>query len=179
MATRQRRQITSQARQQIAASIKNGRREIVAAAKAHAARVKGEFEAEVANWSRANRPSFTTEVKVGETEIVVTVRPYARRRTSDIFRYVDLGTPPHIIRPKRAKALRFFWGGPGSYKPKTAPAGQPKRLAGGQPVDVVFTLKVKHPGTEPREISQRIQERTYDDFRREIENAFRRIQRRK
>jgi hypothetical protein len=39
--------------------------------------------------------------------------------------YAD-GTPPHVIVPKRAKALRF--------------------VSGGQ---VIFTQKVQHPGTQP------------------------------
>lgn len=52
--------------------------------------------------------------------------------------YVELGTKPHEIVPRRAKALRFA-------------VGAGRRLSGsprsGAPV--VFAKRVKHPGTKP------------------------------
>jgi HK97 gp10 family phage protein len=46
--------------------------------------------------------------------------------------FVERGTRPHIIRPKRARALRFEVGG-----------------------ETVFAKKVMHPGTEPQPFFQR------------------------
>lgn len=42
--------------------------------------------------------------------------------------YMHEGTSPHVIRPRRAPALRFFW----------------KRIG-----DVMVTTRVMHPGTRP------------------------------
>lgn len=44
-------------------------------------------------------------------------------------RMVHDGTRPHVIRPKRKKALRFYWKRKGTY---------------------VITKRVMHPGTRPR-----------------------------
>lgn len=41
-------------------------------------------------------------------------------------KYVEFGTPPHIIKPSKKKALKFKTGG-----------------------DTVFAKKVRHPGTRP------------------------------
>jgi hypothetical protein len=46
--------------------------------------------------------------------------------------YTTRGTRPHVIRPRRARALRFVW-------PKAGPP-QPK-----------FFAKVNHPGTPPND----------------------------
>lgn len=51
--------------------------------------------------------------------------------------YVERGTRPHIIRPVRAKALRFEIGG-----------------------QVVFAKFVRHPGTKPQFFVRRAQEET-------------------
>lgn len=69
----------------------------------------------------ALRESIGHRTTLGTNKVVLTVfanRPYAR--------FVHEGTRPHIIRPRRAKALSFFW---------------PK--AGRQ----VFFAHVNHPGT--------------------------------
>jgi hypothetical protein len=66
-----------------------------------------------------------------------------------VWSMLDDGTKPHIIRPKRAKRLRFQWGGQGSYKAKTRPGylGSNKGRVSGP---IVFRKQVRHPGTKPR-----------------------------
>lgn len=52
-------------------------------------------------------------------------------------KYVEFGTPPHIITPKSKKALRFE-------------AGRTERLSGKKKgKTMVFAKKVRHPGTRP------------------------------
>lgn len=52
--------------------------------------------------------------------------------------FLERGTRPHIIRPRKGKFLRF------------APKGSPVRLSGAPKVgsEVVFARKVNHPGTK-------------------------------
>jgi hypothetical protein len=85
----------------------------------------------------------------------------------EIFGYVDEGTPPHIITPKRGKVLRF---GPGS-RPKTTVRviGSTAGSKGGAPV---VARIVHHPGTEAREFSQMLQEKYDDELPKRIDAAL-------
>jgi hypothetical protein len=85
----------------------------------------------------------------------------------EIFGYVDKGTPPHVITPKRGKVLVF---GPGS-RPKTAVRviGSTAGAKGGAPVKV---RAVNHPGTEAREFSQALQEKYNDELPKRIDAAL-------
>jgi len=83
------------------------------------------------------------------------------------------GTRPHIIRPKRAKRLKFQWGGPGSYKPKTVRGGKfrgPGKVVGGK---TVYAKKVKHPGTKPRKFTERINKELRPLFLKQAERGYR------
>ncbi len=55
-------------------------------------------------------------------------------------RYVEWGTPPHIIRPKTAKALKF------EVDKKERLARKGKRSE----ANIVFAKEVQHPGTMPQ-----------------------------
>jgi len=70
----------------------------------------------------------------------------------EIYGYVDQGTRRHIIRARRAKALRFGIGG----QPKT----RPNRLlaqAGAKGSTILYRQQVMHPGTKARNFSKMIQ----------------------
>lgn len=67
----------------------------------------------------------------------LTPREATIEATAAYAAYVEFGTRPHVIRPKRAKALRF------APKGQTRLSGAPK--AGAQ---VIFAKKVDHPGTK-------------------------------
>lgn len=73
--------------------------------------------------------------------------------TDFVYGLVDAGTEPHIIVARNASTLRF--GVP--FKPKTSPRVIGS-TAGSRGSKMVFTPRVKHPGTEPREFSQEIAE---------------------
>jgi len=101
-----------------------------------------EFGKVVANWE--HKPRFVGKVNGYAIEVRPT-GPNAR-----IYRYVDEGTRPHPIAAKNAPTLRFRWGGPGSYVPKTKPVGQfggPGIVKGGS---WRSPKEVRHPGTEAR-----------------------------
>ena len=61
------------------------------------------------------------------------------------FEWVDEGTKPHVITPKRAKVLRFNAGG-----------------GGGATGDVVYTKRVNHPGTAPRNYTALVNKQMQD-----------------
>lgn len=90
------------------------------------------------------------------TQIRVMVGPDPADDNSRIFGYVDKGTRPHVIRPRRAKALAFVWGGPGSYRAKTR-SGFLSSTAGGPTGSLVFRKFVRHPGTKARNFTEQIQ----------------------
>lgn len=87
-------------------------------------------------WS--NKPKFT--IKVDRAAGTATVGT-----THKIFRYVNDGTKPHIIRPRRKAALRFGSVFVAKTIPNSLTSGAGKR--GGTPV---FTTIVNHPGTKAR-----------------------------
>lgn len=66
-----------------------------------------------------------------------------------IWAMLERGTRPHIIRIRRAKALRFNWDGYGSYGAKTRPDFLGSKNAR-YPKTPQRRIQVKHPGTKAR-----------------------------
>jgi len=124
----------------------------------------------VANWE--NKPDFKALKRIRRNGITVFV--YASGEAAEIWRYVTGGTKPHPITPKRpGYPLRFNWGGPGSYKPKTLPIGKiggPGKVTGPE----VRLMRVQHPGTKARRFEEAIADDYKRTFARDIENAMRR-----
>jgi len=89
----------------------------------------------------------------------------------EIYGYVNDGTRPHPIFPVRARALRFQWGGKGSYRPKTAPRVIGSK-AGGPTGPIVHRPYVQHPGTEARHFDEEIEKQHGPKFRRAMERAM-------
>lgn len=123
---------------------------------------------------------FESQVSVSEKQVTLTVS-VANSGTSvsdgftvgDLWRSLDVtGTRPHTITPKNASHLRFQWGGPGSYSPKTRPiarSGGPGRPSG----PIVFRKRVNHPGFAPRKFSESINKRLRRQFEQAIDRGFR------
>ena len=88
---------------------------------------------------------------------------------SKIYEYVDKGTKPHIIRPKRAQFLRFQTG----YRAKTTP-GIIGSSSGGRSGDIVYSQGVRHPGTKARKFSEIINKKYERKFKDEMHAAMRR-----
>lgn len=127
---------------------------------------------------------FGSNVSVTEKQITLTVfvkndktpvnEDNASFTVGDLWKALDVtGTRSHPI-PKKAgaKTLRFQWGGPGSYSPKTRPiarSGGPGSPSG----PIVFRKFVNHPGFAPRKFSESINKRLKRQFEQAVDRGFR------
>lgn len=127
--------------------------------------VKEDYDKTVATWK--NKPSFVIEKRTTANPMTLTVRPAKGRKTTEIYGYVDQGTRPHIITPKRAKTLAFMT--PSS--PKTRP-GYIGSGSGSRGNTAVFTKMVRHPGTKPRKFSSTIQKLSRARFKVRLKTAI-------
>jgi hypothetical protein len=122
------------------------------AAKEISRRMRLDFLGTTRTWQ--NRPEFQTLVEVKGQTVTVLVGTDDR-----IYRYVDLGTRPHPIFPKKPGGV-LAW--PGAFTPKTTP-GSLKSGAGSSGGDTVFAAYVlRHPGTAPRGFSEMIEKKWSD-----------------
>lgn len=106
---------------------------------------KADFGTTTRTWN--TKPEFSIDASKGDRRIVGT--------DDEIFKYVDEGTQPHIIRPKRAKTLAII--GINS-RPKTRP-GFIGSTQGGRDNTNVYTRVVHHPGTEARKLTIAIRDK--------------------
>lgn len=103
--------------------------------------VKKDFDLTTQGWN--HDVEFTIE-EAGDYDLTVST-------DDEIWGWVDEGTDPHIIMPKKAKRLRFATGG----TPKTR-VGSIISGAGARGSTVVFRGAVRHPGTKARDFSGQI-----------------------
>lgn len=98
---------------------------------------------------------FGVTTRTFSTRPRFTIKKGTFRRTistsSEIYGYVTRGTRPHVIRPRRARALRFQSG----YQRKSIPRVIASR-SGGSFGPVVYSQEVHHPGTEGTHVDQKI-----------------------
>lgn len=126
----------------------------------------------VANWE--HKPGFASRKYV--TPQLIALGVYPTGENAKIWTFVDQGTRPHPITARRAPRLIFQ---AGEYVPKTM-ARPARTVSGGGYVKnpkLVAPVTVQHPGTEAREFTVTIAEDIKPDFKRTIENVFRRISR--
>ena len=138
------------------------------------------FDEIVENWQ--HKPVFRSRIMVRDTGTTVYVFPTGSSETKQIWEWVSVtGTKRHLIKVKKAKALRFPWAGKGSYVPKTKKVGRnatyggPGVVPGGK---THYYRQVDHPGFEPRNFEKVVGDEFEDDFRKICENATRRAIRR-
>lgn len=84
------------------------------------------------------------------------------------FRWLDEGTRPHVIRPKREGGVLVF---PSQFTPKTSPQRLESR-PGGSSGELVFTKVVHHPGTKARNYSRQLRLLLDNRFRQMLDDAF-------
>lgn len=122
-------------------------------------KVKALYEQVTSTWQ--HKPAFVVEVS----------RDGVRVGTNDeIFGYVNLGTKPHIIRPKGAKVLSFMAGG---FVPKTMPRSL-TASAGRPGQSQAFAHEVHHPGTKPRNIDATIGRKLAKSYGADLQKAIER-----
>jgi len=119
-----------------------------------------DLESTVRTWK--HKPAFdVTITKQGEDYSVTA-------GTDDvIYGYVNDGTKPHPIKPKRSKYLRFSSG----YKAKTR-VGIIGSVEGGSFGEDVFSRGVMHPGFIGRDFTKKIQQRRQVTAKQEISQAI-------
>lgn len=162
------------------------REEIRKAAEKMAPAIKADFEKTTRTWE--HEVEFTTEVNIGRAAGgyiagkagITTGAEISVTTDDDIYRYVDEGTKPHIIRPRRrrgprkaAHTLAFQMGG----RPKTTPnvIGSTSGRKGNK---WAFAKEVHHPGTKARNFSQVIHRKWQPRFRTEMQAALNRAAKR-
>lgn len=124
--------------------------------------VKQDFERTVRTWKE--QPQFRL-VKVSKFG-------YEVETNNPIYGYVDEGTRPHVIRPKKAKALRFNTQG---FKPKTSPKTLVSTSGSPAKPPTAFAQEVHHPGTQARNYTQRIAEKSRKRFAKDLRKALKRV----
>ena len=129
--------------------------------------IKKEFEETTKTWDHKVNFEILRSIssKWGTVEVAVLT-------DDEIYGYVNEGTRPHIIRPKkRGGKLVFKWGGPGSYAAKTTP-GVIGSTSGGQSGSTVAFPYVNHPGTKARNFSKIIKKKMEPRFKKKMEKAM-------
>ena len=124
-------------------------------------KVVKEYQGTTKHWK--HRVAFTG--RMSERGMVTTVEVGT---DDEIYGYVDEGTKPHTIRPKRPGGVLAF---PSVSAPKTKP-GSLKSGAGKSGGPTVFTREVHHPGTKARKFSKQIKKKMEPVLEADIQNAM-------
>lgn len=122
--------------------------------------VKRDLEATTATWE--HKVKFTVRVTSRHGDLGITVST-----KDEIYKFVNFGTKPHVIRPKKAKALLFQSG----HKAKTRPKFIGSK-PGGSFGDTVAAKEVQHPGTEARLFDVAIARRRQISLKTRIDRGF-------
>jgi len=128
--------------------------------------MKQDFEKTTKTWK--HKPKFEKSISLKQPGPTVSVGT-----EDEIYEYVNDGTPAHKIPkvPKVKGALRFRWGGKGSYKAKTKP-GIIGSTPGGPRGPWVSFKQVQHPGTKARKFDEVIQKKWGPRFERLMDKAM-------
>ena len=136
---------------------------------------KAAYEGALRETAEEIKKDLEAVTRTWEHEVKFTVRVIKRRdrlgitvSTKDkIFAYLNYGTKAHVIRPKRARVLRFQSG----YSAKTRP-GFIGSSPGGASGDTVFAQSVNHPGTAPRGFDKIIAKRRQKSLQSKMNHAM-------
>ena len=128
-----------------------------------AALVLKDLEATTRTWR--HKPPFDVTITQKGGDYSVTAGT-----DSEIYKFVDSGTKPHQIKPKRSKYLRFSSG----FKAKTRPSIIGSQ-DGGSFGDAIYSKGVKHPGTKARQFTKVIATRRQKTVEQEISQAIAKI----
>lgn len=107
-----------------------------------------DYKAVARTWD--HKPAFDLVIQESDGAYSITAGT-----DDEIFGYVDRGTKPHIIRPRKARLLKFR----GGYRAKTRPGvigSNAGGAAGGSFTSAYFVL---HPGTQKRGFTEAIRKR--------------------
>jgi hypothetical protein len=118
-----------------------------------------EFQQTTRSWR--HKPDFRI-AKDGDDRVTVGT-------DDEVYGYVDQGTRPHVIRPRRGRFLRFQAGARAKTTPGSLSSG------GGGGGTTTFRRGVNHPGTKARGFSEliakRAEGRVLDEVTRQLRKA--------
>lgn len=127
-----------------------------------------ELRKTVASWQGA-RPGFDSLTSIKGGDLTVITGPTGSAEGVQKWTWLDEGTRPHVIRPRRAKRLRFQRGG---FRAKTSvgkfESGAGKPASG----PVIFSKGVRHPGTKARGWAALLSKRRQAPFRQRVFDAI-------
>jgi hypothetical protein len=119
------------------------------------------YKLTVSTWKK--KPKF--EIKVTQTKQFFSV---VTGTDDEIYGYVDKGTRPHFIRPKKKFGRLFFRKG---FQAKTFP-GVIASGSGGSFGKMVVAREVRHPGIKARKFTPTIMRQTKGRFLKLMNQAF-------
>ena len=129
--------------------------------------IRKDFERVTAGWSGA-RPEWMSIVTMDGFSVTVEIT--VRDPGSEGARkwvYLDEGTRPHPIRPKKAGGVLAF---PSTHQAGSRP-GSLRTFRGSSGGPTVFTPEVQHPGTEARGWTVMLKEQEEPTVREWLRNA--------
>lgn len=99
--------------------------------------------------AQESKADYEKTTRTWQTQVNFTINKTKYGRSigtrNKIYGYVDQGTEPHIIRPRRAKRLRFATGGTPKTRINTIASYKGKRGTNWR-----TAMQVNHPGTKAR-----------------------------
>lgn len=122
------------------------------------------FGRTVEGWD--NPPQFRSRRIDTASQLGIRVEPTGVN--ADQYSLVNQGSPRHIIRPRRARLLRFQPGYRAGTKPKSLSSTHYQRSG-----DLVTAHEVHHPGFQAREFTQTIADTHKSDFEQDMQQAIR------
>lgn len=128
--------------------------------------VQSDLQSTTRTWK--HKPAFFITVSTQGADYVI-----AAGTNDKIYGYVDAGTKPHVIKPKRSKYLRFSSG----YRAKTR-VGIIGSQEGGSFGGDVYRQSVRHPGFPGRKFIVSIQKRRQKTLEQETSQAVAKVARR-
>lgn len=141
-------------------------------------KVIGHYKHAVADWKE--KPKFRGTISVKPDSITLNVAPVIGKSTKknpsigQIFQWVDKGTKPYVIRPRKKPALAFR----ANYRPRTKYRAKSQQGPGTANGPWQHAQKVNHPGIEARDFSGQIADDYKVEFKRTVEVDLRRAIRR-
>ena len=118
------------------------------------------FEPTVSGWKTDVKFIQSGHNWISEVAVIVFTR-------SSVYAYVNNGTPPHIITPRRRGMLRFQAGYRAGTQPRVLSSRRPQRFG-----DIVGAGRVNHPGIEPRDFDVEVAEEIYPEFVETVQDAI-------
>lgn len=123
---------------------------------------------------QALEKDFDLTVKTWKRKPVFVIRQTATATTistdSEIYGYVNEGTRPHVIRPRKAKSLRFYASG---FVSKTVPGVAVARKGRAASQNLTYSQGVAHPGFPGRHFTTLIKAKSDKRLASELRRAIR------